>query len=348
LPAVMTHSLSKDAACTTSISCVLFLHSTSLGKKKMKKLLLLTFLASIFQKIVVGQISLNSDLPRGHYKQLNTYSWKANGDNAIDTLLFIYDEVLAQKRLSLKPHYLTTIREKDFTLPDVPANSAAKTRAELNYLLTLQQQRTELDVKTSLFMANVYYNPRAKPEDVNYQTYRDNLFFIGRSIGTWFNAQNLPQTADLMANVWQDASYFIWFFKYKFARVRPYILEPALDNLEETNWPAYPSGHAANSYINAYVYSVLAPAFSDVFLKDAYDMAHSREILGVHFPSDSECSRLLSQQFVNLLFKNKEFLKDFAKVKDEWQEKAKEDFIKPSSVKKEKNEEEACAKKCDG
>lgn len=300
----------------------------------MKKLLLLILLAGVLHTIVVAQSPVNNDVARGHYKQLNNYSGQTDGKQAIDTLFFIYDAALAEKRLSLKPHYLTAITEKDFTLPDVPANSAAKTRAELNYLLTLQQQRTELDVKTSLFMANVYYNARAKPGDANYKTYRDNLFFIGRSIGTWFNAQNLPQTDDLMAAVWQDASYFIWLFKYKYARVRPYILEPALDNLEETNWPAYPSGHAANSYINAYIYSALAPDFSDVFLKDAYDMAHSREILGVHYPSDSESSRLLAQQFVSMLFKNKEFLQGFDKVKEEWAKKAKEDFTRPASIKK--------------
>jgi acid phosphatase (class A) len=300
----------------------------------MKKLLLLTLLVGGLQTIVVGQSPINNDVARGHYKQLNNYSGQVDGKQAIDTLFFIYDATLAEKRLSLKPHYLTTITEKDFTLPDVPANSAARTRAELNYLLALQQQRTELDVNTSLFMAKVYYNPRLKPEDANYKTYRNNLFFIGRSVGTWFNAQNLPQTANLMAKVWQDASYFIWLFKYKYARVRPYILEPALNNLEETNWPAYPSGHAANSYINAYIYSVLAPVFSDVFLKDAYDMAHSREILGVHYPSDSESSRLLAQQFVSMLFKNKEFLQDFDKVKAEWAEKAKEDFTRPASIKK--------------
>ncbi|GCC50979.1 hypothetical protein SanaruYs_11980 [Chryseotalea sanaruensis] len=314
----------------------------------MKKFLLLTLLLSVFNSLVFGQTSLNNDVARGHYKQLNNFSGKASGDHAIDTLHFIYDAALAEKRLSLKPHYLTAITEKDFILPDMPANSAAKTKAELNYLMALQQQRTELDVKTSLFMANVYFNPRAKPEDANYKVYRDNLFFIGRSIGTWFNAQNLPMTAKLMATVWQDASYFIWTFKYKYARIRPYILEPALNNLEETNWPAYPSGHAANSYINAYIYSALAPDFSDVFLKDAYDMAHSREILGVHYPSDSESSRLLAQQFVSMLFKNKEFLKDFESVKKEWAEKAKEDFTTPSSVEKTTVETEACAKKCDG
>ena len=112
--------------------------------------------------------------------------------------------------------------------------------------------------------------------------------------------------------------------KFKYARIRPYVIDPALKNLEETDWAAYPSGHAANSYINAYIYQELAPGFTDFFIKDAYDMAHSREILGVHYPSDSESSRVFARQFVNKLFQNKEFLAEFENVKKEWLLNAKE------------------------
>ena len=57
-------------------------------------------------------------------------------------------------------------------------------------------------------------------------------------------------------------------------------------------------------------------------------MAHSREILGVHYPSDSEASRIFARQFVNLLFQNEKFIQDFEKVKEEWRSKAKENFKK--------------------
>jgi acid phosphatase (class A) len=100
-------------------------------------------------------------------------------------------------------------------------------------------------------------------------------------------------------------------------------------NLQETDWAAYPSGHATNSYINAYIFQELAPEFADIFLKDAFDMAHSREILGVHFPSDSEAGRIFARQFVNKLFQNPKFLKDFELAKLEWTDKAKETFKAP-------------------
>jgi acid phosphatase (class A) len=149
-----------------------------------------------------------------------------------------------------------------------------------------------------------------------------------------------------MARVWQDASYFIWSMKYKYLRIRPVVIDSTVHNLEDTKWAAYPSGHAANSYINAYLYSELGPEFTDIFIKDAYDMAHSREIIGVHYPSDSEASRVFARQFVNKLLENEKFVADFKNVKAEWAAKSKESFIKPLSVKGKEKNNAACAKTC--
>jgi acid phosphatase (class A) len=285
---------------------------------------------------------------RGHYKELAGISIAPAGPNEqIDKQKFLVNATAVERARNLKRHYLQDLSLESLPIAEPPANSSEQTRAELNYLLRLQQQRTTADIESSLVMASVFYNINIKPEDSSYNVYRKNLFHIGRSIGTWFNPQDLPLTADLIANVWRDASFFIWGYKYKFQRIRPYVIEPGLKNLENTNWPAYPSGHAANSYINAYIYQELAPEFTDVFLKDAYDMAHSREIIGVHYPSDSEASRIFARQFVNMLFQNQKFLNDFNKVKAEWALKAKEkldvpDVSLPVNVKS----SSSCAKTC--
>ncbi|WP_276372607.1 phosphatase [Chryseolinea sp. H1M3-3] len=284
---------------------------------------------------------------RGHYKDLAAYDPKSQGEE-IDKQKFPLNAAAAERARNLKPYYLQDVDLSDFKIPNPPANSSEQTRAEINYLLKLQQQRSEGSIESSLHMAGVFYNVRIKAEDSLYSIFRRNLFFVGRSIGTWFNPQDLPLTADLIANVWRDASYFIWGYKYKYLRVRPYILEPSINNLENTNWAAYPSGHAANSYINAYIYQELAPEFTDVFLKDAYDMAHSREIIGVHYPSDAEASRILARQVVNKLFQNKKFLNDFEKVKEEWHKKAREIFARPQLTEqvKIKSTPSSCAKTC--
>ncbi|MEJ7644905.1 MAG: phosphatase [Chryseolinea sp.] len=293
----------------------------------MKNIYLALIAVYLFSSLSFGQsLKLGKALTpiRGHYKELAIISTKAKSPREkIDQQKFPYDSIGAARRLSLKPTYLVKVSLHDFKIPDPPANSSAQTRAEIDYLLALQNQRSKLDVESSLYMANVYYNLRIKPTDSTYSRFRSNLFFIGRSVGTWFNANDLPVTADVMAKVWQDASFFMWSFKYKFLRIRPYVVNPALKNLENTDWAAYPSGHAFNSYVNAYIYQELAPEFTDVFVKDAYDMAHSREILGVHYPSDSESSRALARQFVNKLLENETFKKDFEQIKKEWSLKAK-------------------------
>jgi hypothetical protein len=286
----------------------------------------------------------------GHYKKLSTYSTKpAKGMETFDTLHFILasgetkvehversggpsiektkapgskcDPTACQpgeligngrKRIS----YYLNATEK-FFIPDFPANSSQHTRNELDYLLQLQTQLSEDDVRTSMFYAGVYYRTSVQRGDNDYKKFQRNLFHIGRSIGTWFNADSLPLTAALAANVWKDAEYLIWKYKNYFIRIRPYKLEPKLQNLEETNWAAYPSGHATNSYVNAYLYSHLLPEFSSFFIKDAYDMAHSREIIGVHYPSDSESGRVLAWQLIKRLLSTEKFKKDFEAAKDE-------------------------------
>lgn len=295
----------------------------------MKQIILIILLLPLIGHVNVQNKPVKRNLvpARGHYEQLMNFSPKPKSSNEeIDKRKFITDAETVERRLSRKPNYLTNVSVDNFKIPDVPANSSDQTKAEIQYLLALQKHRTKEDVRASLFYADVYYNLSVKPADSTYQTFRRNLFHIGRSIGSWFNPDDLPLTADFMAKVWQDASYFIWSLKFKYARIRPMFIDPRIKNLQETDWAAYPSGHASNSYINAYIYQELAPEFMDVFTKDAYDMAHSREIIGVHYPSDSESARIFARQFVNILFQNEKFLSDFEKVKEEWAVRAKETF----------------------
>lgn len=324
----------------------------------MRKSFLLILMLTIVAFTVFGQTEKNYQRKltpaRGHYKQLEAFSPKPrSASEEIDKQKFVTDQETIERRMSRTPYYLKGVKVDDFTIPEVPANSSEQTRAEINYLLALQNSRTEEEVKASLYLADIYYNLGVKAGDSTYSMYRRNLFHIGSSIGSWFNPDNLPLTADLMANAWRDASFFIWSLKFKYARIRPVFIDSDVKNLQETDWAAYPSGHAANSYVNAYIFQELAPEFTDVFIKDAYDMAHSREIIGVHYPSDSESARIFARQFVNKLFLNEQFRKDFEKVKQEWKEKAKETFVKPSIKKQDrdssscKTNEESCTKKCD-
>lgn len=280
-------------------------------------LLLLTFTAGS----LAAEPPLTTPKPtpaRGLYARLAAVSPAADPARAdLDTLRFPIDPQQRDKTLEIKPAYLTVDRAA-FVLPPCPANSSAQTRAELDYLLRLQAHRTPSEIAWALGLQDWGYSLNAKPGDRDYELLRSNLFLIGRSIGTWFNAESLPLTADLVARFWRDARYYMWAFKIDYARVRPYVLEPKLKNLQETDWPAFPSGHATYAYVLAYLYSELAPELSDVFLRDAAAVAYSREVLGVHYPSDSESGRLLARQIVDFALRDPKFQRDLEKVREEW------------------------------
>ena len=263
---------------------------------------------------------------RGHYKTLGAYdSEPSTKSNPLDAQRFPVSEKEKERLRSRSPYYLAADPSLVKVAPP-PANSSLQTRRELDYLLPLQHQRSEEDVRASLFYAGVWYNTSTRPGDKDYNYFQKNLFHIGRSIGNWFNYDSLPLTRQLISNAWRDANYFIWYYKYHYARIRPYKIDTSIKNLEQTNWPAYPSAHAGNSYVAAYIYSALAPEFFDFFIKDAFDMAHSREIIGVHYPGDSESARVMARQIVDLLLKNEKFLTDFENVKSEWQEVRSRNF----------------------
>jgi acid phosphatase (class A) len=253
----------------------------------------------------------------GISKDLVKLSPKALPD-ATDRQQFPLEGLPARHALKLKltPQYVT-VPPSFFRIGDFPANSSAQTKAEIDYLLMLQNTaRSAEKVKESLEFADVYYNVFVKPTDSTYNKMQQNLFHMGRQM-PWFTPQNLPKTAALMTRVWSDATYYFWALKFQYNRTRPYMLDSRIKNLDDTNFQAYPSGHASASYVAAYVYQELLPEKTDLLVKNAYDMAHSREILGVHFPSDSESGRVFARQFVNELLKNEAFKRDFEEVKKE-------------------------------
>ncbi len=291
-------------------------------------LLLLSIISSQFLLAQTAATKQKSAPPAwGHYKKLQQLSAAPQpGEEATDQRRFdlsplhkqVTDlsatEVLGLGRIR-KPFYLNGTEQFSVTPP--PANSSEQTKAELIFLRQLQQRRSEEDIRASKYYATIFYRTSLLPADADYARMQRNLFHIGRSIGTWFNADSLPLTAKLAANVWKDAEFLIWKYKNYFLRIRPGKLDTTIKYLEETPWAAYPSGHATNSYVNAYLFSALIPEFESFFLKDAYDMAHSREILGVHYPSDSESGRLLAYDLIQRLMKNEQFQKDFAAAKAE-------------------------------
>jgi acid phosphatase (class A) len=254
-----------------------------------------------------------------HYTRLASLPSAPTG-TSVDALRFPLDKWgdLYAWRL-LKPHYLTAPLPA-FTALTPPANSSPQTRAELDYLLKLQASRTAEEQAWCDQLAGIYYHPLiVNPADKRFSANRDNLFFVGRGLGPRFAQGNLPKTTDLLARVYHDAMIQVVELKLHFARPRPHHLEPRLRAADERiPHGSYPSGHSFASYLNAEVLARLAPGKKDMLFSSARDMAWSRELLGVHYPSDSEAGRIFARDFARLLFENDAFRRDFSAVQQEW------------------------------
>jgi acid phosphatase (class A) len=109
--------------------------------------------------------------------------------------------------------------------------------------------------------------------------------------------KRLPATWELLTLVHNEANVATNSAKEYFHRVRPWSVDPTLANCDAgTGKPptrSYPSGHSSLSYSVGFVLAQLVPDKADVVLRKAQDYAESREICGVHYPSDTEASHVI-------------------------------------------------------
>ena len=101
----------------------------------------------------------------------------------------------------------TFVKVKDFDfqtlLPPPPVLGSAQAEQEIDQMLKLQAQRTDADVK------------RIKIES------KMTGFIFSQSIGSWFNPDDLPVTADFLSKVLDDSKTICKAAKEVFERKRP-------------------------------------------------------------------------------------------------------------------------------
>lgn len=110
--------------------------------------------------------------------------------------------------------------------------------------------------------------------------------------------KTLPATWDLLTLVHNDADLAANSAKEHFARTRPWGVDPTMPNCDAGKGKkptrSYPSGHSTLGYSVGLMLATLAPAKAAAILDRARDYALSREICGVHFPSDTEASHVIA------------------------------------------------------
>lgn len=206
-----------------------------------------------------------------------------------------------------------------------PANSSRQTTAELEYLLDLQNKRTTAEIEKAAYIANIGSWPNIiNPLDSSYHENREQLFYIPSTvIGSWFNYQNFPAITHLLMNCIQDTRATEFRLKKHFKRPRPYHLEPALKPLTRIHSPSFPSGHSLWAFTQAFLFSEIIPERRAEFLKRAEEVRWSRELMGIHYPSDNEASRVISWYLLKYWYNNPQFVADLEKARLEWRTKRK-------------------------
>jgi acid phosphatase (class A) len=287
--------------------------------KKLRLFILLSFLSptGMAQKHTLADVS-------DHYKTLQQISSAPNASRAwMDTIKYPPAEYGSSiVYLLVKPYYLSDNQVKRLS-EDVrfPANSSDQVRKELDYMLDLQAKRTPELVTRVEFLGNIGYWPSINmvPSHQSYEQNLKDLFFESRELmGENVNAKNFPKISKLLQGVMQDMRVMEFTIKYKLFRPRPYHLEPKLLPLVKINSPSFASGHTLWAFIQAFTWIEVAPEKQKDFIALAEEIRRSREIMGIHYPSDNEASRQVAYKMMQYYFKNDAFIKDYNEAVAEW------------------------------
>jgi acid phosphatase (class A) len=262
-----------------------------------------------------------------HYAALARHSPQPNPSRAwMDTLFFPWKEY-GKSALSYSLYrtvYLSAEDEKkieQLAKSLLPRNSSDQTKAEMDYLIDLQNKVSEKDLEKSDELAHIGSWIVLNPTDPYQSKNLSNLFHIAKPVGDWFNPENFPAVTRLMNRTIHDIRVTEFRLKKEFRRPRPAHLDSRIKNSIDS--PAYPSGHTLFAFAQAYLFANIIPSMRSAFIERAEEIRWSREALGIHYPSDNEASRQIAGLMLKLWMNNPDFVKDYEAAKSEWKEKSR-------------------------
>jgi hypothetical protein len=207
----------------------------------------------------------------------------------------------ALSRLDAPSHFLDREVLIDLPVSPPPANGSAETRAELDELLQLQQERTRTQVK----MVTKHLDYDGVCAAVLDATHR--------------KLTRAPKTKALLRHVEIDASLAIFHAKKRFNRARPHQLQSRLHPaIPVPAHPAYPSSHALQGCMVARTLALLFPENAEELMAVGVQIGREREIAGIHYPSDSKAGRALGEELFARLQQNEKFLAEVEAARKEW------------------------------
>ncbi len=259
---------------------------------------------------------------KNHYKSLQALNDGVNTKRSnLDKIMFpLSGRTSGRQFIGIEPAYLSRVAINDIKQDHkFPANSSDQTRAELDYLLNWEKKRTKNIEERAMEIARIGYWPPVDKND-NASAYNtEHLFWeYEQVVGKEYDLKDYPKTLKLLAGVTRDVRIIEFTVKYHLKRARPYHLESKLNPMARISSPSFASGHTLWAYIQAFTWSELLPDKRKQFLGIAYEVGESREIMGIHYPSDEEAARQIAHKMLVLMLENSDFREDLENAKQEW------------------------------
>jgi acid phosphatase (class A) len=158
----------------------------------------------------------------------------------------------------------------------------------------------------------------------------DDAFLFPRfdeAFGAPIDREHAPLLVALLNRVIRDVAAPTFAAKAEYLRARPYQrfqlsrvcgeASPPSPDPNPMERSSYPSGHAAYGWAVARVLALAAPDRADALLALGRDYGLSREICGMHFPSDVAAGKAVSEAVVRRLMADPAFRADLAAVRAE-------------------------------
>lgn len=115
-------------------------------------------------------------------------------------------------------------------------------------------------------------------------------------------AKDHPQLERQITVAQKEAEKITLALKDFYARKRPNTADSSLSTVVSVPWHAsYPSGHATQSMLTAFALGAAVPSAAPALKHLAIDVAHGREIAGLHYASDTQAGFELARQIWDAL-----------------------------------------------
>ena len=141
-------------------------------------------------------------------------------------------------------------------------------------------------------------------------------FLAGMNIA--IDISKLPASKNLFDRVAATEGAVVDPAKEEWGRPRPFIADESITPLlKKKNSGAYPSGHTTLGELFAYTLTQIAPEKQQDWYARATEFGFSRYIVGMHYLTDIEASKMAAAATANVLRQNAEFQKAVEAAKPE-------------------------------